>query len=269
MNNERQIFALFGNPVGHSLSPHMHRAAYEQMGLDADYVAFCVTDLQAAVAGIRGLDIRGVSVTLPFKTDVIPFLDDIDETARRIGAVNTILNDGGRLTGLNTDAAGLMRDLKEVMPLEGKHVAVLGAGGAARAAAFGAHGEGAEIIIVNRDEGKGLNLAFECDGSFQPLSEIASVEADVLINTTSVGMAPDIGQSPVPAEILGRFPWVVDIIYNPLETKFLRDAATQGCRIRNGIGMFVHQGAEQIRIWAGQDPPVEVMRQAVMEGLQR
>ena len=100
MNNERQIFALFGNPTRHSLSPHMHRAAYGKMGLDADYVAFCVADLQSAVAGIRGLDIRGVSVTLPFKTDVIPLLDDIDETARRIGAVNTILNDGGRLTGI-------------------------------------------------------------------------------------------------------------------------------------------------------------------------
>ena len=268
MNHGHQIFALFGNPVGHSLSPHMHRAAYGQMGLDADYVAFCVTDLKAAMSGIRGLDIRGVSVTLPFKTDVIPFLDEIDDTARRIGAVNTILNNDGRLTGFNTDAAGLMRDLKEVMPLAGKRVAVLGAGGAARSAVFGAQREGADVIIVNRTEEKGLNLAFECDGTFQPLSEISRVEADVLINTTSVGMAPAVGQSPVPADILARFPWVVDIIYNPLETQLLRDAAATGCRVRNGVGMFVHQGAEQIRLWTGQEPPVETMRQAVLERLQ-
>ena len=129
-----------------------------------------------------------------------------------------------------------MLDLKEVMSLAGKRVAVLGAGGAARSAVFGARREGADIVIINRDEGKGLNLAFECDGAFQPLSEISHVDADVLINATSVGMAPAADQSPVPAELLSRFPWVVDIIYNPLETKLLRDAAAAGCRVRNGVG---------------------------------
>lgn len=268
MIETRQIFALLGNPVGHSLSPYMHRAAFAQMNLSADYVAFCVENLKDAVTGIRGLNIRGVSVTLPFKTDIIPLLDEIDETARPIGAVNTIRNDGGRLTGFNTDAAGLMLDLQGVMPLTGKRVAVLGAGGAARSAAFGARREGADIIIINRTEGKGLHLAFECDGAFHPLSEISSVEADILINTTSVGMAPDVDASPVPADILSRFAWVVDIIYNPQETKLLRDAAAAGCCVRNGVGMFVQQGAEQIRLWTGQEPPVDIMRQAVLERLQ-
>jgi len=267
MNRDRQIYALFGNPVGHSLSPLMHRAAYAAMNLPADYVAFCVTNLGAAVEGIRALNIRGVSVTIPFKTDVTPLLDELDESARLIGAVNTIRNERGRLTGFNTDTAGLMQDIREVMTLSGKRVAILGAGGAARSAAFGAVREGARVHIINRTEEKGRQLAHEFGCSFETLSELTRIEADILINTTPVGMEPNRDQSPVPADRLKRLSWVVDIIYNPFKTKLLRDAEAAGCNIRNGIGMFVHQGAEQIRLWTGRNPPTDVMRRAVLERL--
>ena len=268
MSESRQIFALFGNPIGHSLSPVMHRAALERMDVPGDYVAFCVENLKTAVDAIRGLNIRGVSVTIPFKTEVLHLLDELDETARHIGAVNTIRNDGGRLTGFNTDAAGLMNDLLEVMPISGRRIAVLGAGGAARSAVFGALREGATVVIVNRTVEKGEALAREFGCPFYPISELSHVEADILINTTSAGMSPAEDQSPVEANLLPRFATVVDIIYNPLQTKLLRDAKAASCRTRNGVGMFVHQGAEQIRLWTGQNPPVDLMRQVVLERLQ-
>lgn len=261
------IYGLIGNPVAHSLSPLMHNAAFANMEIDARYVAFCVHDLAQAVQGIRGLNIRGVSVTLPFKTAVIAYLDDLDPGARAIGAVNTILNNDGRLTGFNTDWTGLIRDLEEAMDLRGKRFAVLGAGGAARAAVFGIIHAGGTPVIVNRSVAHGEALAAEFGCAFHPLAHAARVEADCLINTTPVGMTPQVDQSPMSLAVLKRFPWVVDIIYTPLKTKLLRDAEADGCRTRSGLGMFVHQGAEQIRLWTGQLPPVDLMRRAVVERL--
>lgn len=268
MNNTHSIFALFGNPVTHSLSPLMHRTAYEYMNVHADYVAFCVENLEKAVEGVRGLNIQGVSVTIPFKTDILPWLDELDDTALKIGAVNTVRNDNGRLTGFNTDAAGLMQDLAEIMTMEGKRIVILGAGGAARSAVYGGLREGAQVIICNRTSAKGERLADEFHCSFRPFSELSHIEADILVNTTSVGMSPATEQSPVKADILKRFACVVDIIYNPFKTRLLKDAEAAGCQTRNGIGMFVHQGAEQIRLWTGLTPPVDLMRQVVMERLQ-
>ncbi|MDD5170216.1 MAG: shikimate dehydrogenase [Syntrophales bacterium] len=267
MKDNALHFALFGNPVGHSLSPLMHGAAFAGMGLRAQYSAFCVQDLALAAQGIRGMGLRGVSVTIPFKTAVMDLLDEIEETARMIGAVNTIRNDGGRLMGFNTDAAGLMKDLKEVTNLRGKRVVVLGAGGAARSAVFGLIREGALVHIVNRTAEKGERLAGEFGCTSSALSDKSQIGGDILINTTSVGMTPVVDASPLEPYFLKRFHWVVDIVYNPLKTKLLKDAEAAGCHIRNGIGMFVHQGAEQIRIWTGLTPPLELMQKVVMERL--
>ena len=263
-----EIFALFGNPIEHSLSPLMLNATFKRMKIDAHYIPFCVKTMEDAIRGIRGLNIRGVSITIPFKTEVMAYLDEVDEDSLRIGAVNTILNDDdGRLRGFNTDWTGLIRDLEESLEIRGKTFAILGAGGAARAAVYGILKKGGNPVIVNRTLERGEEMARKFGCLFKPLSEIENVEADCLINTTSVGMAPDSEKTPVGRESLVNFRWVMDIIYNPLKTSLLRDAEEAGRIVLPGIGMFVHQGAEQIRIWTGMDPPRAFMREIVLEKL--
>ena len=263
-----KIFALFGNPVGHSLSPLMHHTAYGEMKIKAVYVPFCVGHLEDAVRGIRGMGISGVSVTIPFKSEVLKHLDDREESSDRIGAVNTIVNEGGRLRGHNTDWIGFVRDLKDFTPIRGKTFGVLGAGGAARAVLFGILREGGKPVVLNRTARKGEALAKEFGCSFLPLSEIGALKAECLVNTTSVGMAPQSAASPLEAKVLGKFPQIVDVIYNPLETTLLKEARKAGCRTRAGLGMFVHQGAEQIRLWTGMEPPFESMKRAVRKRLE-
>jgi shikimate dehydrogenase len=263
-----EIFALFGNPVGHSLSPLMHNAAYEKMKINARYCPFCVENLADAVQWIRAYDIRGVSITIPFKTAVIRYLDEVDRSSRHIGAVNTILrDDDNRLNGYNTDWIGIARDLEESLEIRKKTFAILGAGGAARAAVFGILQGGGIPLIVNRTPTRGKEVAQEFGCPFYPLSEIGKISADCLINTTPVGMAPERGKSPLQKEVLSNFRWVMDCIYNPLKTQLLKDAEEAGCTALNGLGMFVHQGAEQIKIWTGVEPPREFMKQVVLDAL--
>jgi len=213
------------------------------------------------------MNLSGVSVTVPFKSEVVKYLDDMDESVRRTGAANTIVNNGGCLEGYNTDGIGFVRDLKEFLPIKGKTFAVLGAGGAARAVIFGILAEGGNIVVLNRTIRRGQELADEFGCSFRPLSEIRRLSADCLINTTSAGMAPNIETSPLEPADLKNFTHVADIIYNPMKTKLLRNAQEAGCRIRSGVGMFVFQGAEQIRLWTGMEPPLDSMKRAVLERL--
>ncbi len=264
---QEDIYAVIGNPVGHSLSPLMHNSAYREMGLAARYVAFTVADLENAVRGIRALGIKGVSVTIPHKVEVMKYLDDVDEEARQIGAVNTIINDQGRLRGANTDWLGIVRTLREVMDITGRTFVVLGAGGTALAALYGIAREGGRPVVVNRTAAKGEQLARAWGCPFYPLAEIGALRADCLINTTPVGMYPQVGASPLPAAVLGNFRWVLDVIYNPLATRLLRDAGAAGCGILSGLDMFVHQGAEQIRLWTGREAPRLLMREAVKDHL--
>ncbi|MEW6185128.1 MAG: shikimate dehydrogenase [Thermodesulfobacteriota bacterium] len=265
---EIKIFAVFGNPVAHSLSPLMHQAALERMGIAARYVPFCVTDLKKAVEGIRGLNIIGVSVTLPFKTEVMAYLDAIDDKARRMGAVNTIWNDRAGLKGYNTDWLGFVLSLKEHLEIRGKRFAVLGAGGAARGVVFGLMEEGGLPQVINRTPEKAMALAQDFGCPFIPWGDLNRVEAEVLINTTPLGMTPNLEKSPWPKELLKKFKWVADIIYNPLQTRLLREAEAAGCRTVSGLGMFVHQGAEQLKIWTGQEPPRDLMGEVVRKRLE-
>lgn len=261
------VYALFGNPVSHSLSPLMHTAALKEMGLCGHYVPLCVRNLPGAVQGLRAMDIRGASVTLPFKSDIMEYLDDLDDEALRIGAVNTIVNDNGRLTGHNTDWRGLVLSLTEHFEMEGKTVMILGAGGTARAALYGVIRKGAHPVIVNRTEGKGRELARDWGCPYASIKNMGKIKADVLINTTPVGMFPHIDETPPEGGALNRFAWVVDVIYNPLKTSLLRAAEQSGCRTLSGLDMFVYQGAEQIRIWTGKEPPLALMRQVVRDHL--
>lgn len=263
MKESIRQYALFGNPVGHSLSPLMINAAFGAMGIRARYEAHCVENLELSVRMIREKPLAGVSVTLPVKGAVMDFLDEVDEDARAIGAVNTIKNEGGRLRGSNTDWTGLTAAMQEQFPLEGKTVAVLGAGGAARAAVYGILREGGIPIVFNRSRDRAESLArwFGCGA--QPLAHLGTVEAEVLINATPVGMRPLMDETPVDRRHLARFRWVVETIYNPLETRLLREARAAGCGVITGLSMFVRQGAEQIRIWTGLEPPVELMSRVV------
>jgi shikimate dehydrogenase len=262
------IFSLFGNPVGHSLSPLMHNAAYKEMKIDASYVPVCVEHLEDAIQGIRQGDTQGASITIPFKTEVMPYLDEVDRRAAQIGAVNTIgHDDSAGLTGYNTDWIGLVRDVEESLEIQNKTFVILGAGGAARAAVFGIQQRGGAPFVINRTPARGEEMAREFGCPFYPLSEIGNIRADCLINTTPVGMTPHTGRSPIEKKTLNNFRWVMDCIYNPLKTQLLQDAEEAGCTILNGVGMFVHQGAEQIKLWTGMEPPREFMKQIVLEKL--
>ncbi len=262
-------FVLLGNPVRQSLSPLMHQAAFPAMKVNAFYSAFRVSDLAAAVAGIRAMNIRGASVTIPFKTAVMDFLDEIDADAAAVGAVNTIVNDHGRLIGHNTDWPGLIGALRAETEIRGKKFIILGAGGTARAAAYGVIKEGGRPIIVNRTPETGRELADRFNCPFYPLTEIGKVRAFGLINTTPVGMFPDSHSSPVDSSIPAKCRVVADVVYNPLKTRLLRDAEAKGCRIVPGLEMFVRQGAQQLTLWTGKKAPLTVMRNAVRERLMR
>jgi shikimate dehydrogenase len=267
-NPTAKIFALFGNPVGHSLSPLMHNAAYTEMKIDASYVPVCVEHLEDAIERVRRGDIQGASITIPFKTSVIPYLDKVEGSAQQIGAVNTMWHDDNKgLAGCNTDWIGLVRDLEESLEIHNKTFAILGAGGAARAAVFGIQQRGGTPLVINRTTTRGEEIARQFGCPFYPLSDIGDIRADCLINTTPVGMAPDKGKSPIEKKVLTNFKWVMDCIYNPLKTQLLQDAKEAGCTVFSGIGMFVHQGAEQIKLWTGMEPPREFMKRIILEKL--
>ena len=260
-------YVLLGNPVAQSLSPVMHDAALKEMGIDGHYSAFCVSDLESAICGIKGMNIRGASVTIPYKVSVMEYLDEVDDAALKIGAVNTIVNNNGRLTGYNTDWLGLMLTIRELMPVKDQTFIIIGAGGTARAAAYGIMKEGGLPIIVSRTTAKGKNLSNKLNCPFYSLADLGMIKADCMINTTPVGMYPNIDQSPVEASFLGKYKYVIDVIYNPLKTKLLRDAEANGCRTVSGLDMFVHQGAEQLKLWTGIEPPRALMKKVVTERL--
>ncbi len=265
--NAEDLFALFGNPVAQSLSPLMHNAAYRAMGIPARYEAYRAGNPEEVIRMIREKNVRGASVTIPFKTTLITLLDEVDEDARIIGAVNTIRNLNGRLQGFNTDWIGLTRSLAGCMEIKGKRFAVLGSGGAARAAVFGIAREGGIPFVFCRNRKAGRALARDLGCLALPLSRLDAVMAHCLVNATPVGMSPGEGETPLAGYGPGRFDWVMDMIYNPLRTRLLQDAVAAGCRVIDGLSMFVHQGAEQIRIWTGMDPPVDIMAVVVRDEL--
>ena len=264
-----RLYAVMGDPVAHSLSPVMHNAAFRQTGHNGVYVAFHVTDLPKAVAGIRALGIHGCSVTLPHKVAVMDLLDEIEPIARRIGAVNTIVNHAGKLAGFNSDSPGAMAALLEKTPVAHRRVGVIGAGGASRALAHGIKAHGGQLTIINRSESKGRCLADELECDFIPLVDFSGVGCDILINTTPVGMIPRADQMPVAHACLRPGMTVMDIVYNPLDTQLLRAARDAGCAVVDGVSMFVHQGAFQFERWTGVKAPVQLMKKTVLDVLAR
>ncbi len=263
-----KVFGVIGYPVSHSLSPAMHNAALRALGISAVYGAFEVPpeDLPTAISGVRALGIGGLSVTVPHKETVMAYLDEVDPVAARIGAVNTVVNRGGRLFGTNTDWLGVKRSLEEAgLELSGKKAVVVGAGGAARAVIYALRELGAEVEIYNRTVEKAERLARDFGGRAYPLAEILRASGEILIQTTSVGLRS--WENPVPPEIFRNFRTAMDIVYVPLRTRFLSEAEAAGCQTIDGLRMLVHQGAEQFKLFTGKEPPTDLMYQAALEGL--
>ncbi len=263
---------LLGHPVAHSMSAAMQNAAFRCLGLDIEYRFLDVEQagLASAVRELREVDVLGANVTIPHKVAVVGLMDHLDTFAEAVGAVNTIVNNGGELSGYNTDGPAAVKALQEAYgSLSGTRVILLGAGGAARSVSYALAQYGARLTVLNRDEGKAQQLAGMVGAESGSLGELVHRlrGADILINATPVGMAPNSGASPVDASILHRGLTVLDLIYNPPRTRLLRDAEAAGARAHGGVRMLVYQGAEAFRLWTGRDAPVELMEAEVLEAL--
>jgi len=278
----KQVFGVFGDPIGHSLSPAMHNAAFSALGMDCVYHAFRVTPekLEKAILGAEAMGFGGLNLTVPLKEKALK-LDFIkpDPLAKRIRAVNTLgFGKSGEIQGYNTDGLGARQALLENgVEITGSRIVVAGAGGAARAVAFQLAADGADITVINRTEERAAELAKEISAAALPgkisgtglsgLKELLQ-NADVLINTTTLGMHPNTDTSIATAEELHSSLTVFDIVYNPLETRLLREAKAAGAKTISGVLMLVYQGAEAFRLWTGVEPPVELMKKTVLEALQ-
>lgn len=264
-----RILGVAGNPIGHSLSPLMHNAAYAAEGVNAIMLPLKVEALDDMLRVLRELPMAGMAVTMPLKQQVLPALAEADPLVERIGACNTLCRmDDGRLQGFNTDVAGVVRPLAQRIPLKGARIAVLGAGGAARAAVFGLVDQGAEVFIVNRTHETAVKLAAAAGVEALAQSALRTQRFDVLLNTTPCGMHGMAATLPLAEDELNAA-LVFDMIYNPLETPLLQLARARGLETISGVEMFVQQGARQFEIWTGQPAPEAVMRKAVVDALGR
>lgn len=276
-----RLTALLGSPVAHSISPLMHNEAFRQLGLDYVYLCFEVTEdtLSEAVCGLKACGIRGFNLTMPNKNKIVSLLDELTPAARLIGAVNTVVNDQGHLIGYNTDGIGYMRAVRDAgHNILGKTITVMGAGGAATAICAQAALDGVEKIhIFARPASRfrertqklvgTINTSLPCravlhENDDQKALRQAIAESALLLNATSVGMAPDTQSSIIPDTSVFRPDLIVsDVIYNPRETLLLRQAREAGCQTFNGMYMLLYQGAEAFRLWTGQDMPVNLIKE--------
>lgn len=273
INGHTRLFGIIGNPVTHSMSPAMHNAAFAELGINGVYVPMQPDSLEQGFYGLKALGFIGVSVTVPFKVQIMAYLDHVDPVAQKIGAVNTLLFDRSHpdqvlCRGYNTDWLGSNQALADEIALEKSTVLIIGAGGAARAVGFGLLEAGATVLITNRTESKGRDLAAQLGCPFVPSTELAATRADALINTTSVGMSPQAEAIPILTDLLARFPVVMDIVYAPLQTRLLREAAACGCRTIDGLKMLQYQGEAQFSLWTNQAAPHATMRNALLRELQ-
>jgi shikimate dehydrogenase len=274
INTHTQLCGVIGNPVEHSLSPAIHNAAFQKLKLNFVYLAFHVEAIGDAIMGLRALgNFRGASVTIPHKVAAVPFLDSVEPTARHIGAINTIVAAGGVLTGYNTDATGALRALREgAIALKGQRVVMLGSGGAARAIAFALGTEAGidRLTILGIDDQERAALVRDLrsktgmtvqeshldEGTLQKVLP----DTHVLIHCTPMGMSPKVQETSVPAMLLHAGLTVMDIVYNPRDTRLLKDAKAAGCHTIPGLEMFLHQAVAQFELWTNQAAPADVMR---------
>lgn len=274
INTETRMIGLLGYPLKHSYSPAMQNAAFQKMGLNKIYIPIEVTEenLGDVIKGMSKMNFDGFNVTIPHKVSVIKYLDEIDELANIIGAVNVVAIKEGRLKGYNTDGNGFLRsfEIGTGESVKKKNILILGSGGASRAISMTMAVNGAKkIYICNRTFDKAVELAEDINKKIGCSLVAAALKysntedvlqhIDIIINTTSIGMHPDTDALPLDKRFLDKRFIVCDIVYNPLKTKLLEEAEKVGCKTLTGIAMLVYQGAEAFRIWTGQVPPVEIM----------
>ena len=270
INRETLVFGVIADPIGHSMSPHIHNAAFASTGKNAVYVPFRVprTSLKRFISEASSLGIEGLSVTIPHKEAVMPLLSEVDKSAKGIGAVNTVCFKGNTIKGYNTDCKAALDSLVKVMPpspnndspLKNKTVLILGAGGAARSITYGLRNQGATVVIANRtlDRSEALAKEFSCktiewDARYM-------VNADIVINCTPIGMHPNVDETPYSRRHLKPSMIVFDTVYNPESTLLVKEARNQNCRVVTGVEMFVRQAAFQYQLFSGEKPPMDVMR---------
>lgn len=271
----KKLYGVIGNPIAHSMSPDIHNAALKDLGLDAHYHAFKVEEdsLEDAVKGIRALGVQGINVTVPHKVSIMDHLDHIDESAKVLGAVNTVRREGDKLVGYNTDGEGFVKSLMRILdkPISELSFLMIGAGGAARAIFTTIVRDNPEKFdICNRTIQKAKQLT-ESAPSFRNVEVLSIKEAeerleqyDVIIHTTSVGMYPNVEDIPLSLQRAASSAVVCDIVYNPIQTSLLKEAKQKGLKTLDGVGMFVEQAALSFRLWTGHEPDVEKMRSIVV-----
>jgi len=278
---QTKVYALIGNPVSHSMSPAIHNAAFMALNLDCIYVAFKVEDVKNALAGMRALDnFRGMSVTIPHKIEVMQYVDEIPDVDRHIGSINTVVKEGGKLIGFGTDGPGALKAIRDAdVELADKNLLMLGAGGAARAIAFtlAQKGDIGKLVLldINEEFLSGLTGDLKrgtdatiVSGALNPEAiEEHMTSTDLIINCTPVGMHPNEDSTLVPDNLFRPGHVVFDVVYNPLETKLLRQARAKGLKVIPGVEMFINQAILQFERFAGVDAPEELMRSVVMEQL--
>jgi 3-dehydroquinate dehydratase / shikimate dehydrogenase len=278
INKQTRVFGLVGSPVMHSISPHVHNAAFEAEGIDAVYLPFEVKDLKAFIERMvrpASRDFQwqlgGLSITAPHKLAVMEYLDSIDERAREIGAVNTIVIEGDKLHGYNTDVEGFIESLSTAIHLTpDSRLAVVGAGGAANAALWSLKQQGVEVVLFARDVNKARPLIEKFGVSCQSLDGASFEGFDVVVNATPLGsLGARQAQTPATASQLFKVKLAYDLVYNPIETRFMSEAKAAGCKTLGGVEMLVAQARRQFKLWTGKDAPADVMRTAALRGLKK
>lgn len=271
INAKTKICLIIGDPVEHSLSPIMHNRAYEELRIDDKFVFIAArvekANLKEVLNGAKALGIRGLACTMPHKTEVMQLLapENIDPVALKIGAINTVVNENGILRGYNTDWQGILMPLEKITSLKNKKVAILGAGGAARAMAYAVSAKGASFTVFNRSLDKAQELAREFGGKAQPLEQIKdAADSDIILNATALGMETRATDTPFPKEFLNENQIIFESIYSPYETQLLKDASEAGARIIHGVEMLLYQGTSQFELFTKRPAPVEAMREALV-----
>jgi len=278
IDSATRLCCLIGHPVEHSVSPQMHNSAFRSLGLNYVYLAFDVVEdaLEIAVKGLKALRAVGFNVTIPHKIRVMRLLDELDESAERAGAVNTVVNERGALKGYNTDVYGIERALRRFRLSSSEQAMIIGAGGAARASIIALLNLGFEkILIANRTLKKAQSLAdwiksmgFSADACSLEEGRRRAEGCKLVVNATPIGMHPNVDETPLSRDEIPSDSIILDLVYNPPRTKLLEEAEKAGARVVSGIEVLVYQGAESFKLWTGREAPIEVMREAALKALQ-